>query len=200
MCVCVCVKNVELYLIVSSIMCKNVFVYSGGQNIQQECNDYIENNGPLQANQVFVSSAGNLPCKYVMHAVSPQWKERTENEENDLYDSVYSLLTEASKLNLKQIALTPIGAGMHGFPIEKSLNNIIDAIKNYVIEESVISLQTVFLTSIDTKEVKEMVVQLKSFFPEDVSVIRTVLDDKMESEGTFIRKHYSCWDVFFVPS
>ena len=86
--------------------------------------------------------------------------------------------------------MAPIGAGMHGFPIYKSLLNIIDAIINYVKEESVINVQTVFLTSINTKEVKEMVEQLKLYFPDDLKIIRTVLDDKMASEGTFIRKHY----------
>ena len=138
--------------------------------------------------QVFVSSAGNLLCKQIIHAVGPQWQNGSQNEANDLYDTVYNALTEASNRNLRQIAMTPIGAGLYGFPINVSLHNIVDAIKVYFDDEKNTNLQKIFLTSTRTEEVREMIRQLKQSFGSSVNVIQTESDEKLASEETFIRK------------
>ena len=84
--------------------------------------------------------------------------------------------------------MTPIGAGMYSFPIEISLQNIIEAIHDFFKNEPVTSLQQIFLTSIQTEEVREMIKQLKISFEDKVKVIRTELDEKMAGEGSIIRK------------
>ena len=164
-------------------------MYLGGAVVQKECETYVAQNGPMQVSQTFVSSSGNLLCKRVIHAVAPQWKGGNQGEENQLYDTIYGVLVEASDRGMQQIALTPLGAGYFGFPISKSLSNIIDAISNYFYDEKETNLQRIFLTSIRTGEVREMVTLLKKYFGTSVKVTRTKLDEKLASEGTFLRKY-----------
>jgi O-acetyl-ADP-ribose deacetylase (regulator of RNase III) len=92
-------------------------VCSGGPKIQEECDKYISERGPLSVGEVFTSTGGNLKCKKVIHAVGPHYKGGKMNEENDLYDTVYNCLEEACRLKLESIAMPAISSGVFGFPI-----------------------------------------------------------------------------------
>ena len=45
---------------------------AGGPIIQKESDAYVNKNGPVKTGQVAVTSAGNLSCKFLIHAVGKQ--------------------------------------------------------------------------------------------------------------------------------
>lgn len=49
-------------------------VEAGGPEIVEESDQHILKCGKLKPGQAVVTSAGNLPCKYLIHAVGPQVK------------------------------------------------------------------------------------------------------------------------------
>jgi len=106
---------------------------SGGHVIEQECRDYIEANGYLQPGHVFVSAAGRLPCKKVIHAVGPrQWQGGNNNEEQTLRDAVYESMLSAEQCGLSSIALPALGGGASGYPLDKCTNTIVTTVKNFL--------------------------------------------------------------------
>ena len=147
----------------------------------------------MAVGDVFVSKAGNLQCKYVFHAVGPHWKGGDQNEENEVYDAVYNVMAKAAELQLKHIALPPIGAGIFGVPIGTSLQNIIDAIKVYFDDVGPSSVETVFLTSNRTDEVREIIKALQKYFGKpQVTLLKNELDERLAAVGTCISKFLHC--------
>ena len=64
----------------------------------------MSQNGRLLCGQVFVSTAGNLDCKQVVHTVGPVWRGGYGNEENELYEAVHAALTAAGKHRCKTVS------------------------------------------------------------------------------------------------
>ena len=64
-----------------------LFFFIGGNQIEAECQNFLREKGisEMPVGSVFVSNAGNLLCKKVIHAVGPRWMGGRENEDNDLY-------------------------------------------------------------------------------------------------------------------
>ena len=48
----------------------------GGPTIQKECNEYVRKHGDVDTGRCAPTRAGNLKCKYVIHAVGPMWSNR----------------------------------------------------------------------------------------------------------------------------
>lgn len=88
-------------------------VRGGGAVIQRE-SDAI---GYVPVGAAAVTSAGNLPCRYVIHAVGPMWGEG--DEEAKLAGAVRSALERAAELNVDSVAIPAISAGIFGFPLRR---------------------------------------------------------------------------------
>ena len=65
-----------------------------------------------------VTKAGNLPCKFVVHAVGPVWSDYVPKEKNIklLHSAVYNSLKVANKIECKSLAMPAISSGIFGFP------------------------------------------------------------------------------------
>lgn len=85
----------------------------------------------LQNSDVFVSSAGKLPCKFVIHTVGPRWQGGSVNEEGELYDAIYNCLEKATENKCTSIALPAVSSGIFGFPLARCCKAITEAIVDY---------------------------------------------------------------------
>jgi O-acetyl-ADP-ribose deacetylase (regulator of RNase III) len=101
----------------------------GGPAIQQESDTWVSEHGPVNHSEPAVTSGGNLPCRYVIHAVGPVWGEG--DEDIKLAETVTGSLRAADKLDLASIALPAISTGIFGFPKERAAGVIFSAIANY---------------------------------------------------------------------
>ena len=65
-----------------------------------------------------ITSAYNLPSKFIIHAVGPVWRGGQHNEEQLLADAYRNALWIADNTKLKSVALPNISTGIYGFPKE----------------------------------------------------------------------------------
>ena len=91
---------------------------AAGRSLDKECEDHIKDFGKLKPGGVYVSSAGKLQFKCVIHAVGPRWsdyKPHTHDKvgqcKDDLQNAVFKSLTAAEKQGLKTIAIPAISSG-----------------------------------------------------------------------------------------
>ena len=139
---------------------------TGGNQIQAECEAYLRQRrlDKLPFGEVFMSGAGDLQCKKIIHAVGPRWMGGNQNEDNDLYDAVFTSLSEADKYGCTSFGLPPISAGVYGFPLDKCVEIIMEAIHTYLEETPSTSLRNIFLVSINQGEVNELTKGLQQLF------------------------------------
>jgi len=125
----------------------------GGMRIQEESNTWVREHGPVSHAQPAYTSAGKLPCRYVIHAVGPVWGEG--DEDLKLAAAVSGALSVASRLELNSIALPAISTGIFGFPIDRAACIILTAILDYLQSnpESSLKLARLTLYDHDTVEV-----------------------------------------------
>mgnify|MGYP001487078333 CR=1 FL=1 len=93
----------------------------GGSTIQQEC-DRI---GGCPVGDAVITGAGELPCRYVIHAVGPRMGEG--DEETKLASAAAAALQRACETGLISIALPAISTGIFGFPLERAADILLQA-------------------------------------------------------------------------
>lgn len=86
----------------------------GGPVIQSESDAWVRQHGPITADRPAITSAGSLPCRFVIHAVGPVWGEG--DEDTKLSASVVSALELAIAHGLGRLALPAISTGIFGYP------------------------------------------------------------------------------------
>ena len=91
---------------------------AGGPEILLDCEKIRSRQGGCPTGDAVITSAGNLPAKYVIHTVGPIWQGGGNNEEN-LLANCYKNSLELSKENgVRSIAFPNISTGVYGFPKE----------------------------------------------------------------------------------
>jgi O-acetyl-ADP-ribose deacetylase len=88
----------------------------GGPDIQREC-DRI---GRCETGGAVVTTGGELPAKWVIHAVGPVWRGGNAGEEDLLASAVSSALERAEEIGAKSVALPALSTGIYGFPMDRA--------------------------------------------------------------------------------
>lgn len=124
----------------------------GGPQIQAESDAWVQEHGPVSPAGPAYTTAGQLPSRYVIHAVGPVWGEGQEDEK--LSAAVLGSLRLAARLNLRSIALPAISTGIFGFPKDRAARVIIQTILDYLYENPESTLQQIRLTLYDQPTVE----------------------------------------------
>jgi O-acetyl-ADP-ribose deacetylase (regulator of RNase III) len=106
-----------------------VIARKGGPKIQQESNRWVQEHGPVLHSEPGYTSAGNLPSRFVFHAVGPVWGEG--DEDRKLFQAVSGSLKLADRLELSSIAFPAISTGIFGFPKQRAAGIMFRAIAEY---------------------------------------------------------------------
>ncbi len=125
-------------------------VMRGGDVIQEESNQWIQQYGSVSHAHPAWTSGGGLSAKYVIHAVGPVWGDG--DEDLKLHDAVYGSFRVADELKCESIALPAISTGIFGFPKERAAGVILNTIKEYF-EKEKSRLKVVRLTLFDKNSV-----------------------------------------------
>jgi O-acetyl-ADP-ribose deacetylase (regulator of RNase III) len=123
----------------------------GGPEIQAESNAWVREHGPISHANPAITGAGQLPCRYVIHAVGPVWGEGDEDAK--LRSAVTGVLALADEKALTRLALPAISTGIFGFPKDRGARVILDAIVDYFAGHPDSSLREVRITLIDKPSV-----------------------------------------------
>lgn len=104
---------------------------AGGKQILDECIEIRSRQGKCKTGEAVVTSAGNLPAKYVIHTVGPVWNGNEEKESGLLANCYKNSLEMAESLGVKTIAFPNISTGIYRFPKELAAKIAIDEVKNF---------------------------------------------------------------------
>src|SRR5678809_1584786 len=81
---------------------------AGGPAILEECRKIIAKQGSCKTGEAVITTAGNLPAKFVIHTVGPVWNNGKKNEASLLAACYKNSLTLAVTQNLSSIAFPNI--------------------------------------------------------------------------------------------
>lgn len=88
----------------------------GGVAILAECQKIRAKQGGCAVGEAVITTAGDLPAKYVIHTVGPTWLNGEKNEPILLENAYRNSFKLADHLGLKTIAFPNISTGIYQFP------------------------------------------------------------------------------------
>jgi O-acetyl-ADP-ribose deacetylase (regulator of RNase III) len=101
---------------------------AGGPAIMAECRRI----GGCPTGQAAVTTGGNLPARYVVHAVGPVWRGGNQGEPALLRSAYANSLQRAEELGVASIAFPSISTGVYGYPIERACHIAVGAVTEHV--------------------------------------------------------------------
>ncbi|CAM4833718.1 unnamed protein product, partial [Rotaria magnacalcarata] len=124
---------------------------AAGPALDQECKELISNNGdlPIPVGRAVKTTAGNLPFKCVIHAISPHYSDGYQNKHPLLFASVLSALEVAESESCSSVALPAIGSKIKGFPLVVCANVVVQAIKQFFANYPRSKLRNIVLIDVD---------------------------------------------------
>lgn len=99
----------------------------GGPSILEQCKKI----GGCPTGEARITTAGNLPSRYVIHTVGPVYKGQKLDSEL-LYNSYFNSLKMAQEYNLQSIAFPSISTGAYGYPINEAVEIVYRAATDYL--------------------------------------------------------------------
>lgn len=104
---------------------------AGGKQILDECIEIRNRQGKCKTGEAVVTTAGNLPAKYVIHTVGPVWNGDEEKSSKLLANCYQNSLKLAESLDVKTIAFPNISTGIYRFPKELAGKIAVDEVKKF---------------------------------------------------------------------
>ena len=113
---------------------------AGGPAILEECRKI----GSCPTGSAVITTAGNLPGKYVIHAVGPIWSGGNKQEADLLENAYKNSLKLALKHDLRSIAFPNISTGVYGFPKELAAEIAVNSVQEFL-EDNTTDMKVVFV-------------------------------------------------------
>ena len=86
----------------------------------------------------------DLPCKYVIHAVGPRWKDGMHGEREQLISCYKTSLALAKERGCASVAFPLISSGIYGYPKDQALRVAVDTISEFLLENDMTVYIVVF--------------------------------------------------------
>ncbi|CAI2765791.1 O-acetyl-ADP-ribose deacetylase [Flavobacterium collinsii] len=103
----------------------------GGKAVLEECIQIRNKQGGCKVGDAVLTTAGDLPSKYVIHTVGPVWNGGKSLEVELLQNCYLSVLELAIANNIKTIAFPNISTGIYKFPKDEAAEIAINAVNNF---------------------------------------------------------------------
>lgn len=119
-----------------------------------------------------ITKGYRLPCKYVIHAVGPRWRDGRHREQ-ELLESCYRTSLNLAKENgCQSVAFPLISSGVYGYPKDQALKVAVDTISEFLLENEMM----VYIVIFDRKTY-----QISGKLFDDIAVY---IDDRYVEEHT----------------
>jgi len=110
---------------------------TGGKAILEACVAIRNKQGKCKTGNAVITTAGNLPAKYVIHTVGPVWNGESEKNKALLADCYRNSLALAVENEVKIIAFPNISTGIYHFPKDKAADIAITTVNNFAGKEKI---------------------------------------------------------------
>lgn len=117
--------------------------------------------GEIAPGEIALTLAFNLKAKYIIHAVSPVWKDGSEEELKLLRSCYKKALEKTVEKKCSSIAFPLLGTGTNGFPKEKALLVAMSVIQSFLVANDLQVMLVIF---------GQKTYELSSQFFEDITV------------------------------
>jgi len=120
---------------------------AGGPAIIEECKKIIARQGTCKTGEAVITTAGDLPAKFVIHTVGPVWNDGRSNEAAKLANCYKNSLQLAVENSLATIAFPNISTGIYGYPKKDAADTAVQAVSSFLQSDS--SIQHVYFVCFD---------------------------------------------------
>jgi O-acetyl-ADP-ribose deacetylase (regulator of RNase III) len=105
---------------------------AGGPDILEECIDIRNRQGGCKVGEAVITTGGNLPAKFVIHAVGPVWNGGKKNEDVLLANAYINSMKLASENGVKVLAFPNISTGIYHFPKDRAAVIAIHTVREFL--------------------------------------------------------------------
>jgi O-acetyl-ADP-ribose deacetylase len=120
---------------------------AGGPAILEECKKIVQKQGGCKTGEAVITTAGNLPARYVIHTVGPVWNGGNNSEREKLADCYKNSLQLAADHNCKTLAFPNISTGVYRFPKAEAAKIAVETIAGFLSQNQ--SLEKLLLVCFD---------------------------------------------------
>ncbi|KAL4232309.1 Poly (ADP-ribose) polymerase [Mactra antiquata] len=135
----------------------------GGRRITSECEDYIQSNGSIHDGEVFISTAGKLHFKYVIHAVGPYWSGGERGESKALKRAVTECLRGVCDRDMESVVIPALCTGKFRYPVDQACKVIVEAVDMFL-KRGNKGIQKIYFCDINTSTVKAFTEALNTVY------------------------------------
>lgn len=104
---------------------------AGGPSILEECRMIVARQGGCKTGEAVITTAGNLPARYVIHTVGPVWNGGHNQEAEKLASCYSNSLSLAIQYKLRSVAFPNISTGIYGYPKKEAAAIAFDSVSTF---------------------------------------------------------------------
>jgi O-acetyl-ADP-ribose deacetylase (regulator of RNase III) len=105
---------------------------AGGPAILTECRRIRDRQGGCKVGEAVITTGGNLPARYVIHAVGPVWQDGHSGEPELLAAAYRNSLRLAAIHMIRTVAFPNISTGIYHFPKNMAAAIALDTVTEFL--------------------------------------------------------------------
>lgn len=105
---------------------------AGGPAILDQCRKIVEKRGGCETGEAVITTAGNLPARFVIHTVGPVWKGGGVKEAIALENCYRNSLELAVRNGCKSVAFPNISTGAYGYPKDEAASIAVGTVTDFL--------------------------------------------------------------------
>lgn len=108
---------------------------------------------PLKLTQAVITSAFNLPNKYIIHVSAPRY-HAVMDPLKSLAQALRNVLKTAEEHQVERIAIPAIGAGIYGFPMSEAIGVYVQVASEFIASDVLKEIRFVFVSAEHSEAMK----------------------------------------------
>lgn len=125
---------------------------AGGPAILEGCRKIVARQGNCKTGEAVITTAGNLPAKFVIHTVGPVWNGGNKKEAEKLANCYTNSLRLAIENGCKTISFPNISTGVYQYPKPEAATIALDTISAFLAKNN--AIESVMIVCFDEDSYK----------------------------------------------